>query len=152
MPEEGSSQFSSDMNGDDDQDLDNSRNTADERTWNTTADSGESEDKKEVSITEQTVIELYSPATNDRVGSGGLADAINEKRPSDYGSNVHDRRASEALTVRTATNQTQQMDTDRVDVSELVNIVHGLEHLFQRKWVCLSITFESKYARQGGFL
>lgn len=104
--EESSLSFS-DMNGKVEEDLDNARNTTNQSVWNTATDLGKSKSEQKFSSMEQVGNELYNPAANSKVGTGGLADPIHEKSPSNDGTNDHSPRTCEAPTAQTAASRAQ---------------------------------------------
>lgn len=115
MPDVESSQRSSDMNGDDEEDLDDHGITAGERVRSDSTDLRESKDEQKVSFTEQVRNEPYNLAKNDRAGTAGPVDSIDEDSPSYDGINDHDHRTRGARTVHTAAYQAQQFGFERVE-------------------------------------
>lgn len=133
-----SSLFSSDLDDNDKKDLNNFRNNADKWGQNVVFDLEESEVEQEALFTEDEENQPCNPASCDRGSTGGPADPITAKRPSDERSNDHNLWAFEEPTAHTAPNEAQQFDTDRVDESIVVEIVQGLK-TFISKEMCMSI-------------
>lgn len=127
MSDVESSQSASNMNGDDEEYLDDPRIAPDEKVRSTSIDVGESEDYQEISFTEQVRNKLYNLAINNRAGTARPADPILGDSLSDSDIIDQDYGTHETLTVHTSTYKARNLGVDRVDEFSVVNNVQSLK-------------------------